>query len=319
MDEAIRRFYRAKMFKGIVVGLDADTLCDPNYLSEIENYFHQYPKAIGANIYFEHPLLTDDNKEYSLGITSYELHLRYLIHALRYAHFPYAFHTLGSSMAVRAETYVKQGGMNKRQAGEDFYFLHKIIPLGNYGELNTTRVIPSNRISNRVPFGTGKAMMKWSESDQHFYETYNPHIFEKLRILLSCIDDLFSVGDSKIESYYDHQDICFKEFVHKQEWAEKIRQLNNQSTSLENFRYKFFQWMNALKILRFIHYSRDLLYNNIQVIEAYKWLTGKINLDNESKNVFDALHELRTYDKRNPYFYIRSANDLLRSGRDSNP
>jgi hypothetical protein len=61
------------------------------------------------------------------------------------------------------------------------------------------------------------------------------------------------------------------------------------------------------------------MFNNIPVIEAYKWLTGKMSIDNKSKNVIDALRELRTYDKENPYFYVRSPDDLLRSGRDSNP
>lgn len=319
MDEAIRRLFRAKRLNGIIVGLDADTQCDQNYLCEIENYFYQYPKANGANIYFEHPLLTNENTEYSLGIASYELHLRYVIHALRYANFPYAFHTLGSSMTVRASTYVKQGGMNKRKAGEDFYFLHKVIPLGNYGELNTTRVIPSNRISNRVPFGTGKAMMKWSESNQNYYETYNPHIFEALRTLFGGIDDMFIANDSKTERYYDHQMQCFKSFIQKQEWSEKIRQFNIQSAALENFRYKFFQWMNALKVLRFIHYSRDIMFNNVPVMDAFKWLKGKMSIDNDSGNVIDALHKLRSYDKENPYFYVKSANDHIPSGRDSNP
>jgi hypothetical protein len=221
-------------------------------------------------------------------------------------------------MAVRASTYVKQGGMNKRKAGEDFYFLHKVIPLGNYGELNTTRVIPSNRISNRVPFGTGKAMMKWSESNQNYYETYNPHIFEALLTLFCGIDNMFTANDSMIESYYDHQMQCFKSFIQKEEWSEKIRQFNIQSAALENFRYKLFQWMNALKVLKFIHYSRDIMFNNVPVMEAYKWLKRKMSIDNDSGNVIDALHKLRNYDKKNPYFYVKSANDHIRSGRDSN-
>src|SRR5213594_3575687 len=88
------------------------------------------------------------------AIAAYELHLRYYVRALRYAGFPYAHHTIGSCMAVRADVYKKQGGMNKRQAGEDFYFLQKIIPLGHFTDLTETKVIPSSRPSDRVPFGT---------------------------------------------------------------------------------------------------------------------------------------------------------------------
>ena len=30
-------------------------------------------------------------------------------------------------MAVRAHAYARQGGMNRRQAGEDFYFMQKLV------------------------------------------------------------------------------------------------------------------------------------------------------------------------------------------------
>jgi hypothetical protein len=305
MDEAIRRFFRAKVFNGVIAGLDADTQCDPDYLLEIENHFQKYLNASGANIYFEHPLKINSREKHSLGIASYELHLRYLIHALRYAQFPYAFHTLGSSMTVRANIYAKQGGMNKRQAGEDFYFLHKVIPLGNFGELNTTRVIPSGRISNRVPFGTGKAMMNWSKSNLDHFDTYNPDIFEIMRTLLIGIDDLFNADDSSIEKYYDQQSTSLNGFIEAQEWLGKIRNINKQSSSLETFRYRFFHWMNALKILKLVHYLRDNRYNNVPVMDAFSWLTEKINIDKDCVDEYDALRKLRTYDRENPYYYNR--------------
>lgn len=144
MDEALRR-----LTDGIIVNFDADCRCDLNYLKAIEDRFQKHPETPGCSIYFEHPPGPAD---------LYELHLRYYVQALRYAGHPYAFHTIGSCMAVRSQVYMEQGGMNRRQAGEDFYFLQKVIALGNYTDLLTTRVIPSARESNRVPFGTGKAV-----------------------------------------------------------------------------------------------------------------------------------------------------------------
>jgi glycosyltransferase involved in cell wall biosynthesis len=157
MDEALFRAGSLNRLELPIVCFDADSTCDENYLTEIETYFATHPKSPGCSIYFEHPI--DPNQEPSepnpiqnskfkihnsipsltTAITLYELHLRYYVEGLRCAGFPHAFHTIGSSMAVRASAYMKQGGMNKRQAGEDFYFLHKIIPLGHFGEINTLR------------------------------------------------------------------------------------------------------------------------------------------------------------------------------------
>ena len=135
MDEALRRFDYVNRPEGIILCLDADFTCDFDYLVEIEKWFSD-PERVACSIYFEHPLESPDNQRVTEAIILYELHLRYYVQSLRFASFPYAFHTIGSSMAVRSDVYRKQGGMNKRQAGEDFYFLHKVIPLGGFWRSN---------------------------------------------------------------------------------------------------------------------------------------------------------------------------------------
>jgi hypothetical protein len=77
-----------------------------------------------ASIYFEHP--TPEiyfDKKIIQSIISYELHLRYYIQKQKFIGLPYACHTVGSSMAVKASSYCKYGGKNTRKAGQDFYFL----------------------------------------------------------------------------------------------------------------------------------------------------------------------------------------------------
>ena len=135
MDEALRRFDDLGRPEGIIVGYDADCRCEANYLTAIERHFTQNTRSPGCSIYFAHPLSGALPPPVYEAIAAYELHLRYYIQALRYAGFPHAHHTIGSCMAVRAGEYRQQGGMNKRKAGEDFYFLHKIIPLGGFGDL----------------------------------------------------------------------------------------------------------------------------------------------------------------------------------------
>lgn len=304
MDEAIKRLARSGNYEGVLVGFDADSTCEKNYLTAIENFFLTHPKANGANLYFEHPIKTDYPDKIAIGIASYELHLRYMVHALRYAGFPYAFHTVGSSLAVRGTAYVKQGGMNRRKAGEDFYFLQKIIPLGNFGEINTTRIIPSSRESDRVPFGTGKAMMKWAKSRENVFKTYNPEIYKELSTLFSGISKLYESKESETIRYYEQLGPCFKEFINLEEWRQKLIQIQKESRSLKTFRYRFFQWMNGLKTLKFIHFARDKNYKNVPVVEAYQWLKNQIGLnDNNSYNVFEGLLELRNYDKENPKYF----------------
>ncbi len=271
MDEAIRRFEAVNNHqRGIVVCFDADSLCERNYLSVIENHFQNNPKTPACAIHFEHPTNGDqyDKKVYS-GIIKYELFLRYYIGALRFANFPHAYQTIGSSMAVRSSVYQKQGGMNRRKAGEDFYFLHKIIPLGNFTEINTTKVTPSPRPSDRVPFGTGRAINQWLETEGDEYKTYHPQTFIDLKIFIKQVDQLYTIEEKKITLFLEKLPESISSFLESQDFSVNLIEIRrNCGNSLEAFRVRFFKWFNGFKVLKFTHYARDQYYAEVAVEEA---------------------------------------------------
>ena len=127
MDHAFSRFNHINKKDGVIISLDADTICESEYLRAVESHFRDKPATNACSVYFEHPLngCEFSSRIYS-GITQYELHLRYYVEGLRYAGHPHAYHTVGSAFAIRAGTYESEGGMNKRSAGEDFYFLQQL-------------------------------------------------------------------------------------------------------------------------------------------------------------------------------------------------
>ena len=126
MDEALRRFQSIER-DGTIVCLDADCHVSKNYLTAIAKEFSDSSAGLGE-VHFEHQFELETDPNLKAGIINYELFLHYYVEGLKKAGFPYAIQTIGSCMLVKASTYAKHGGMNKRKAGEDFYFLHKIIP-----------------------------------------------------------------------------------------------------------------------------------------------------------------------------------------------
>ncbi|MEO5572192.1 MAG: glycosyltransferase family 2 protein [Bacteroidia bacterium] len=271
MDEAVARFEDISRPDGIIVCLDADCTVDKNYLTEIEKYFEQQPKTTGCSIYFEHPI---DGNEFSKanyeGIVNYELFLRFYKRALHFCNFPYAFHTIGSSMAVRNKIYQKQGGMNRRKAGEDFYFLHKIFPLGNFTELNSTRVIPSPRASDRVPFGTGSAIQKMMASDSKIYFTYNIQTFVDLKIFLARVSEFYS--SSAHHPINSSLPPSIQKFVAENNFEKKLIELKQHSASEKMFVKRFFNWFDGFMVLKFVHFARDHFYDPIEILDATKFL-----------------------------------------------
>lgn len=293
MDEAARRF-EALNKDAIIVCFDADSECDSNYLIEIEKSFNANPKAPGASLYFEHPLEgTEFDAEIYQGIIQYELYLRYYCNALRKAGHPFAFQTIGSSMAVKSKVYQAQGGMNKRKAGEDFYFLEKIIPLGNFIEINSTKVIPSPRPSHRVPFGTGKAISKWLEFQSDL--TYNPLIFNDLKTLFDHIPLLYS--ELKLRNTYDSFPSSINKFISFEAFDLNINEIKANAKGLESFRQRFFKWFNLFMVLKFVHFCKENIYDQVTINQAVKAIFPKSDTITHATYNKELLLELRRIDR----------------------
>ena len=260
MDEAVRIFRKIGN-DGAIVCYDADCRCDVNYLDQIELAYSN-PATHAGIVFYEHQL----HRENHDAIIDYELYLRYYIDALRFTGFPYAFQTLGSCITVRASMYEKVGGMNTRKAGEDFYFLNKTIPQGGFTEINTTTIRPSDRVSDRVPFGTGKAINDILNLNE-VYEAYHPNTFEDLKLFFDKAESFWTENDWQIP-------MALATFL-GDDWKDQIRDVKNQVRTSDAFVKRFFHWFDAFKILKFVHFSRDEFYQNVELEEALEWLRSK--------------------------------------------
>lgn len=304
MDEAVFRFDKLNR-DGVIACFDADSTCDGNYLTALEKHFRSHSETPGCSVYFEHPTHGDEaGQDLYQGITQYELHLRYYNQALRYCRLPYAFHTVGSSMAVRSLAYQRQGGMNKRKAGEDFYFLHKIISLGNFTELNTTRIIPSPRISDRVPFGTGRAMGEYVKDGSREYYTYNFRSFELIREFVQYIPSLHRHHFEAINWSPDNQEASrvLSGFFRSEGLIKALDDARKNSSSEASFVKRFFTWFDAFRVLKLVHYLRDNGFQNEPVAKETAVLLKALNSNFSSPDDALGLLELLRRSERNSQF-----------------
>lgn len=300
MDEALLRFAAAN-YAGLIVCLDADCRVSENYLTAIEEQFlAELPASCG--IYFEHPLGEVHEEELREGIIHYELFLRYYVNALRYAGFPFAMHTIGSSMAVRADIYAKTGGMNRRKAGEDFYFLHKVVPQGHFMNISNTTVYPSARISYRVPFGTGKAQAEWQKDPSKLCKAYHLQIFEDLKVFLSKGDEFHRADIEKTVANLNSMPETVRAFLEQQNFAKKLEEIKGSTSSSRSFRKRFFNWFDGFRVLKFVHFARDHFYPSMPLPEAADVLLQKVGKEAlEAGTAEDLLKLYRQVDLREKY------------------
>lgn len=282
MDEALRRAVASSNPNAVIACLDADCTVSENYLTAIESYFAKHLEMEAACLQFEHPL---EGKQYAdeiyEAILLYELHLRYFKWAMQFIGLPYAYYTVGSSMAVRILAYAKEGGMNKRKAGEDFYFLQKYLINRSIGEIKEATVYPSPRTSDRVPFGTGRSILDHQENRKDLQYTYSVQSFRLVKKIWESIQKSYpqlpQVGKE------------MEEFLGEGKWQQKWREINSQSKDWMAFEKRFFQWFTPFRLLKFIHFLRDQYYPNELLAEAVNELL-KLKVKSE-KEMLSILRE----------------------------
>ena len=259
MDEAVHRFNLQENPGGIIVSLDADTLVQENYFTEIEKFFKNHPKNPGATIAFSHQKEGLGEKHLQ-GILLYEKYMDYYKNALEFCGYPYPMFTVGSAFAVTAEAYVKRGGMNRRQAGEDFYFLQNLAQIGPIGDITSTKVYPSARLSDRVPFGTGPILQKWMDEKEDLTQTYNYEAFGDLKDFFDVKDQLYQIEKQDYKLLIMKLPLSVGNFLVEDDFWKEISDLNRNCSSLNSFQTRFFQKFNAFKILKFLNFCHPLFY-----------------------------------------------------------
>jgi len=278
-DQAILRFYELKKYDGIIASLDADCLIDENYFIELKKHFDTYKKTMLFNIRFEH-LLNSENFALNEAMAMYECYLHYYSLALKYINFPYYYHTIGSCFALRAYSYCLVDGFTSKQGGEDFYFLHKLFPFGKIGFINTTTVRPSSRLSTRVPFGTGPSLIKILNSPNKKLYIYSLSAFECLKDFFYLIEKYYFLKD---KSVFNKLHPLLLSFLEENKFFEKLNEIETNTSNFYNFKKRFFQWFNALKILKALNklysiYSGFIIDELNLLLERYN---KKIDIDKQ--------------------------------------
>lgn len=212
---------------------------------------------------------------------AYENHLHYYVAGLAYAGSPYAYHTLGSILAIDPVAYCLARGFPKRAAGEDFYVLNKLNKIAPVKSLNTDPILIRARASHRVPFGTGPAVAKLIlPVDSHYsdnrhsdirhsekietkrfrystLQTFHPDTFIWLKdwlYLLKEISTYHSVDrEHKTKKALARQKFPVTEIAKQLGFLTILPQLSHQYRSESAFTTALFHWFDAFKTVKFVN------------------------------------------------------------------
>jgi len=276
MDLSLTIFNYSNDTKKLIICLDADCTVSKTYLTNIVNDFNKNDLSV-AVVNFEHPV--DGTDDYNAAIICYEIFLRYYVAGLIFAGSDYAFHSIGSTMMCDHNAYIKIGGMNKRKAAEDFYFLEKLNKNYLINNIDSATVYPSKRSSWRVPFGTGQRVTRFLSKTQDEYLLFDPAVFgvlkEWLKIYNSdAISDPQGILNQAKEIHTELYNFLLQNNYPKQ-W-EKILTNTKSGRQLTHQRKI---WFDGIKTLKLIHHLRDTAFPRLNMFDALDMLFTKLGIN----------------------------------------
>lgn len=254
----------------LLISLDADTLVDRYYLATIFDHFAS-SKNGAAVIPFRHQAASIPAHE--VAIRHYELYLRSYLFGLQLAGSPYAYHSIGSAFTCLAEAYIKAGGMNRRCGGEDFYFLQQLTKVAGMEMVSGTVVQPSPRFSNRVPFGTGKAVQGQVEEGAALFRFVPVVGFKILKEGLILISSHCDYSAEQITLLAANISPVLSEFLTKLNFIQVWKKLQSNHSSREQRLAAFHNWFDALRTRQLLtRIENDSFFSTEQIVaELLNW------------------------------------------------
>lgn len=259
-DLALRWIHEGAISGPWICSTDADATLPPDYFKQLAT---SAPDAVAAVLPFQH--VPGKDAAIDNATTLYELRLHQYVLGLEYAGSPYAHHTLGSSLAVKAEAYAQVRGFPKRAGAEDFYLLNKLAKLGPITKTQGQCIALQSRPSDRIPFGTGPAVAAIARAERPGDEPlfYHPQCFEALRVLLLSMEALQQSPAPGLEDLLISHGLEPNLALHSRLNLEAmgiekaLQHCRRQGKSPGQFQRQFHQWFDGFRSLKFIHAIRD--------------------------------------------------------------
>lgn len=260
-DIALTCWHRGQIKSDWICSSDADATLPNDYFAKLNSTAEN---TAAATFPFQHSPGGDEELNHATLL--YELRLHHYVLGLEYAGSGYAYHTLGSALAVKCENYAQVRGFPKRSGGEDFYLLNKLAKTGLVERIEGQCIELESRVSTRVPFGTGPAVGKLLEEGQAEEQAlfYHPQCFYALRAVLAIIPALRARSSGELPSLLqDHsldKDLAQASYesLVKLGLENILEHCIRQTTSQVQFTSQFHQWFDGFRTLKFIHALREL-------------------------------------------------------------
>jgi hypothetical protein len=260
-DVALRLWALGRLASPWLHNTDADAVLPGDYFEQTRPL--DAADRAAAVYFFEHRFA--DDPDLALAGRLYEISLRYQVLGLAWAGSPYAYESMGSCLAIPVHAYAEVRGFPRKNAAEDFYALDKLAKVGAIERLAGTPLELEGRPSDRVPFGTGKALRDLTARRRALsnFRLLHPLAFAHLAAWLRVLESL-AAADSPgrtleelpAASPFFRADLL-RESLEGMGVARAITQARERSSDAATLRRHLHTWFDAFRTLKLLHALRD--------------------------------------------------------------
>jgi hypothetical protein len=161
--------------------------------------------------------------------------------------------------------------MNRRLAGEDFYFLQELAKTGQVDVVSSAAVYPSARPSARVPFGTGPRVAELMASEGQL-KVYNPRTYAVLRAWLKELETEIDRPADALLRAAARISPHLPAFLEANQFGRHWEAIRRQAATVTHLRRQCHRWFDAFRTLKLIHHLRDAASPNLELPDALREL-----------------------------------------------
>ena len=240
----------------LIFSTDADSIINKNYFKTIINHFNT-TQIQAAVVKFKH--INSNDRSITKQIIKYENFLKNTANKMKASGSPYGYVSMGSTMICTVKAYVSIGGMPKKKATEDFYFLQALSKYCGVKTINKILVYPSSRLENRIYLGTGYRMIEAQKGFDINSLCYSDHAFNYLKKWLAVGTSSWKLNFHELFNKTNNIDIELTKYIINENIKHIWPKLQASSSSKIHFINQFHRWFDALKTIRFLKFFTKIL------------------------------------------------------------
>lgn len=271
-----------------LVSLDADAPPAPGYLDALAEFYAVPGRWAGYAAYLHS---FPDSALEREAVIAHELYMRYHEISLQRAASPYAYPALGSIISCTGGAYAASGGMNRRRAGEDFYFMQQLAKTGAMEPVPYALVHPSGRSSCRTPFGTGRTVAAYRELSPLDTAVHPPASYDILRrFLLLVTENAGNSGDELMETARSIHPALTR-YLEQERFQHVWELLRHHHPDPARRVRQFHVWFDGLRTIQFLHRLRASGFPDVPAREALPAILPRDKVQYTGEEILNTLRE----------------------------